>query len=292
MMLKDFGQGRESKGGTFLPEEYVRGREDIRTNFIAVLLFVVVMFCVVSAFWITNKRWVDVRDRQDQINEEFNLVKVEEEELRRLEASRRTLIERQAVATALRDPTPRLLLLQALDEARPSDLELGLIELRGRRLQTAQQQQQPRQAGQVRSLSRTANVNQQNQQSREERPAIAPPRFEFTMNIQGVSPTNTAVADYYAALRRSPILKDVELRRIAETRRDNRELRRFEMTASLRDDGPLLRSLAQAEGVVEPDEAVSVEAVLEAAAAAGDTPEDTENTERSEVAGVDAGKEN
>ncbi len=288
MMLKDFGQGRESKGGTFLPEEYVRGREDLRTNFIAVLLFVVVMFCVVSAFWITNQRWVDVRDRQEQINEEFNLVKVEEDELRRLEASRRTLIERQAVATALRDPTPRLLLLQALDEARPSDLELGLIELRGRRLQTVQQQQQPRQGGQVRSLSRTANVNQQNQQAREERPAISPPRFEFTMSIQGVSPTNTAIADYYAALRRSPILKDVELRRIAETRRDNRELRRFEMTASLRDEGPLLRSLAQAEGA-ESEEAVSVEAVLEAAEAAGDTPEEQAGPE---VAGVDAGKEN
>ena len=62
-----FKSSAPASGGSFLPTEYVEARAEHRANFLAVLLFMVIMGGVVTAFMVTNRRWQSVRDQDKQI---------------------------------------------------------------------------------------------------------------------------------------------------------------------------------------------------------------------------------
>ena len=75
---------------------------------------------------------------------------------------------------------------------------------------------------------------------------VLPPRFEYTLKITGVAPTNNDIADYLRKLQDSPLLRDVELTYIEETKLEGLELRRFEIISQLPDDADA-REVDQAE---------------------------------------------
>ena len=57
-----------SSNSSFLPEDYLERKVELRTNFIYLTLFAVVIVGVVGAFFVTNRQWAEVKDHQETIN--------------------------------------------------------------------------------------------------------------------------------------------------------------------------------------------------------------------------------
>lgn len=224
---------KPQSSATFLPEDYVAAKAEHRASFLTVLLFSVVMFCIVSAFLITNRRWVAVRERQQSVNDAVQLQAAQIAQLEELQAQRAELMEKAQVTSSLIESVPRSVLLAELATALPSQITLQEVNLEGKRLKDAPADDK---AGQVKSLSKGTKVKKENAKKAAERPKVSAPRFEFTLVIVGLSTTNVAVADYMTTLKASPLLTNVEIEYIQETVVDGRDLRRFSMVATLRQD--------------------------------------------------------
>lgn len=220
---------------SFLPEDYVRGKDEARWNVISLLLFGVVMVAVVSAFVLTNRRWQSVRTNQAQIRVEFEEEAVKIEALKALEKQRVEMMDKAAVVAALRDNVPRSVLMAELWRAKPKEATLTDVKLGGERVKQAPSSSTS--AGQkgkpVVSL-KPGTTAPPGEPKPEEK--IIPPEFKHTLTVEGVSEGNDQIADYLARLKGSPLLKDVELQFISETTLEGLKLRKFRITATLNAD--------------------------------------------------------
>ncbi|MCB9845819.1 MAG: hypothetical protein H6811_07550 [Phycisphaeraceae bacterium] len=235
----DFGrQQRPDAGSSFLPSDYLAAKAEHRANFLIVLLYSIIMFLIVSAFLITNRRWQTVRARETAVSAEYKREGEKIEQLKVLEERRAELFEKAEITNSLIERVPRSVLLAQINSTRPAGITLLEVELEGKRLKDVGTEEAGRsgRGGQVRSLSGKASVSKRNQRKTDERPKIAPPRFEFSLRIMGVSSGNSPITDYLAALTTCPLLEGVDLEYIEQTMLDSQSLRKFQIRARLRQD--------------------------------------------------------
>lgn len=224
---------RSDNAASFLPEDYVQAKAEHRASFLAVLMFTVVMFCVVSAFLITNRRWEAVRAQQEEVNTAYKAQAKDIKQLEELEAQRAELVEKAEVTTALIERVPRSVLMAELALSLPAQITLQELQIVSKRVKESVV---PADKGQVKSLSRSARVSKSNAKTQAPKPKVIPPRFEFSLGLVGTSTTNAAVADYLSALRKSPLLESADFEYIQDTVVDGRDLRKFKIVATLRTD--------------------------------------------------------
>ncbi len=217
---------------SFLPEDYVRGKDEARWNIISLLLFGVVMVAVVSAFILTNRRWQSVRIEQEAIRTQFEEEAVKIATLEEIEAQRVEMMDKASIVAALRDRVPRSLLLAELWRAKPIEATLTKIELEGERVKVRKPETgKPGSKGAVASLRGGKAAASTENPDEPER--FAPPQFRHKLTIEGVAKENDQIADYLASLKASPLLLDVELQFINETILEGQQLRKFRFTARL-----------------------------------------------------------
>lgn len=222
-----------NSSSSFLPQDYVLGKQESRFVAITVALFLVVMVGVVGAFFITNKRWSTVRAQQRIIAAEYESESAKLEQLKTLEEQRTEMMDKANITTALLERAPRSVLLAELVTNLPDDATLVTIELISKRIRMAPVAEASRAAGKAKTASRSRKSKNEEPQPK---PRVLPPKFEYELSIAGVAPTNNEIADYLRLLQGSPLLRDVELVLINETKLEDLELRRFEIEARLPDD--------------------------------------------------------
>ncbi len=234
-------------GGSFLPEDYVERKAETRANFITLALFAIVMFLVVSAFFVTNRRWVTIRAEQMAINQAYAQEKAKIDQLDALSKERRKMLAKAEVTTALLEKIPRSVLVASLVTEIPTNITVEEIELSSKRIdpnkellaaQQAQGQSKvpPPAGGKVKSLAPGANKGGKDVKAEEVKPEVKPPRFESTVKITGISTVYTDITDYAAVLQRNPLLTRIELVYIKEAKIKEQMFHKFEITASLRAD--------------------------------------------------------
>lgn len=216
---------------SFLPEDYVRGKDDARWNVISLLLFGVVMVAVVSAFVLTNRRWQNVRHEQGQIRVEFEEEAVKIESLKELEKQRVEMMDKAAVVAALRDNVPRSVLMAELWRAKPKEATLTEIKLEGERVKQAPSPASAAAKGKPVVSLKGGKPGEGEKAGEPEK--IVPPEFKHKLTVEGVSEGNDQIADYLARLKESPLLLEVELQFISETTLEGMQLRKFRITAML-----------------------------------------------------------
>ncbi|MCL4222059.1 MAG: PilN domain-containing protein [Phycisphaerales bacterium] len=221
---------------SFLPEDYVRGKDEARWNVISLLLFGVVMVAVVSAFVLTNRRWQSVRADQGQIRVEFEEEAVKIEALKALEKQRVEMMDKAAVVAALRDNVPRSVLMAELWRAKPKEATLTEIKLAGERVKIAPPAPAPGAQKGKPVVSLKPGTTAPSGEPKPEDTKIVPPEFKHMLTVEGVSEGNDQIADYLARLKASPLLKNVELQFISETTLEGLKLRKFRITATLDPD--------------------------------------------------------
>ena len=221
-----FRQSGEQQG-SFLPAEYVQAKSELRTNLIAVLLFGVVMVGVVSAFLVTNQRWEAVKKEQKRIEAEYAHEAQKIDQLKTLEAQRADMIEKASITTVLLEKVPRSVLFAELVTRMPEQVAIVKSELISKRIKATTAPTDTK--GKVKSLKASEQAEKKPERA-------APPRFTFTLQLEGVAVRNNEIADYLASLKDCELLEDVELEYIRDTIKGDELLRRFRIVARVRPD--------------------------------------------------------
>jgi len=247
-MLKALSGSAESLSGSFLPEDYVARKSEIRANVLCLLLFGVVMFGVVAAFFVTNRQWLGVRKEQEQINRLYAREAAKIEQLNELEKQKKEMLNKAEITTALVEKIPRSLLLADLVTRLPEKITLTTVELESKRIKPASSNPRTptgRRQPKVRNLT---GGKVKSNQPEEDEPVVRPPKLEYTLTLVGLAMDNATIADYLTSLRSSTLLGTVELDFIKTTTKNETELREFQVIASLRENADA-RSIERPETV-------------------------------------------
>ncbi|MGJ8637250.1 MAG: PilN domain-containing protein [Phycisphaerales bacterium] len=217
-------------GGSFLPSDYVRGKGQARASMFAILLFVLVLAGVIGAFFVNHQRWSRVFEEQQIVAASFKEETAKIEQLKVLEEQRVVLTDKAEIVTALKDRVPRSVLVGELVRGIGSGITLTEIELEGDRVRPPKPKADPK-AKKVKSIGVNGVGNGKDAAS--SAPKVHPPKFKFTISVDGLSENNDDIADYLSSLKASPLLDGVELQFINQTLIDSIEFRKFRITMDL-----------------------------------------------------------
>ncbi|MFG0247228.1 MAG: PilN domain-containing protein [Phycisphaerales bacterium JB052] len=226
--------GQHKPGGSFLPQEYVKGRSQLRANIMALMLFMLVIAGVVGAFVVNHQRWRRVRVEHNQVSAAFEEEASKIKQLEELEKQREELVARAEVVTALKDRIPRSVLMGEIVRAIPDGLTLTELNMEGERIKPPAPKVDPKAKAKTRTL-KGKSVGKGSEEAEEETPKVLPPRFKFRLSIDGIAMENDQVADFLESLKESPLFQDVELPLIDQTIIDKQAYRKFKVTLNLRE---------------------------------------------------------
>jgi len=218
-----------SDGASFLPEDYVSRQHDRRTNVIGLTLFFVVITGVLGAFFVTNQRWSDVQDQQEEINSRYQQAAKEIEQLKRLEEQKIEMLSRATLTASLKERAPRSIVLAELLNRMPEDVALTEVTLKAKKVAARRTPVKPSGPATARTRSLAAGGTP----DADDEPRPQPPSYLTTLSIQGVAESHNNVASYVSTLQSCPLLSGVELRFSELTRNDDREVNKFRIEAML-----------------------------------------------------------
>lgn len=226
-----------SQGATFLPEDYVARKAELRANFLSLTLFGVVMFGVVGAFFVTNRQWLKVRDEQKAINVLYTQEAQKIDQLKQLEKQKVEMLEKAEITTALIEKVPRSVFLSELIGPMPEQITLLTLDLKSKRIIEAPPAAAKAGPKTVKSLAgkpKPTAAAKPGDKPPEPPEKVKAPRFEYTLTLVGLATANEQIADYLAALQTCQLLERVEIQYIKESKVGERQLRKFEIVARLR----------------------------------------------------------
>ncbi len=226
-MMK-FAGSKPKNDATFLPEDYVERRSERRTNLICITLFLVVTAGVVGAFFVTNRQWNEVQEYQRVINIRYTQAAKDIEELKTLNTQRSDLMKKREIAAVLRERVPRSILLAEIINRLPDRARLAGFEMTCKRSDTPVVVRQVAKSTAGKSISKRGAGKKD---SKPAEPEVVAPRYDTRIEIIGIAPDNSDVAQYVAALNESPLLREVELKISELTRIKDTQLLRFRIEA-------------------------------------------------------------
>lgn len=239
-----FDKRLPAAGGSFLPEDYLQKKGERRAIAIALLLFLIVGFAMVAAFFVTYRQWSTVKAMQADVNRQYAEQTKKIDQLKVLEAQRDELKDKAEVTTALIEKVPRSILLAEMINRMPKQLTLTDMSIKSKRIVDT-----PKPAPKMNSLAgpQTAAASKKGGTARpttkpgakteakaEPPPKPMPPRFEFKIELSGLSATDEDVADYHQLLVQCPLLEKVEMIYSGETVVDEVSMRKFKIEAQIR----------------------------------------------------------
>jgi Tfp pilus assembly protein PilN len=234
--MKSLFEQRRPASDSFLPEEYVAERADARANALTLTLFAIALAGVVAAFFVTNRHWQSLRSRQEAINAEYQAEGKKIEQLKSLESQRAAILEKAEITAALVEKLPRWAVLGEITLRMPLTMRLDQCSLKSTRVNPTPPGGVP---GKTPPQSLVKNIadkgkDKKGDPKKEEKPRIEPPKFEYALSIEGTADENNDVADFLASLKQSPAFDTVELTFIKDAKELGRDMRKFQITASLR----------------------------------------------------------
>jgi Tfp pilus assembly protein PilN len=231
-LFKQGGQGKSS----FLPEEYVAAKSEARANILVLSLFAVVLAGVIGAFMVTIQEKVTLERRIASVVEREKAAGALKEQLRELEKQRAQIMEKAEITAALFERVPRWTVLAEVTMRMPTAMRLDTLAIKSTRIEIKPPPPPPGQpkptAAQAKSLAAKAAAAKPAVPA--EKPKVLPPRFEYALTISGAADQNNDIADFLTSLKESPALDKVEMTFIREARQDDKDLRLFELTATVR----------------------------------------------------------
>lgn len=232
-LFRQGGQGKSS----FLPEEYVAAKSEARANILVLSLFAVVLAGVIGAFMVTIQEKITLERRIASVVEREKEAGARKEQLRELEKQRAQIMEKAEITAALFERVPRWTVLAEVTMRMPTAMRLDSLGIKSTRIEIKPPAPPPGTpkptAAQAKSLAAKAAAAPKPAVPAE-KPKVLPPRFEYALTISGAADQNNDIADFLTSLKESPALDKVEMTFIREARQDDKDLRLFELTATVR----------------------------------------------------------
>lgn len=221
--------------GSFLPEDYITRRNELRANLITLTLFAVVLAGVVGGFVVTTRSYHSIKIQRERVEAAFKAESEKIEEIKKLETQRAQMMEKAEITATLAERIPRWALLGEVVLRMPKDMKLETFHLKSKRIDpvvTATGAAPAKLA--VKNLKGDKAEKVDPKKKKEEKPKLTPPRYEYTLTLAGSAEQNSDIADFLTALRASPVLENIDMNYIRESKEKDRELRKFEFTGTLR----------------------------------------------------------
>ena len=213
------------KNMSFLPEDYLQKRQARRTNLLCIVLFVIVMGGVVTAYLFTDWQRREVREQQKQVNARFREAARRLEQLEKLQNRKEQMIHKARVTSALVERIPRSLLLAELINHMPNQLSLTDFNLE---TEVVRERSRPRT-----SLERR---KRELDKKSEDELKVKVPKTRMHVTLNGVAPTDVQVAQFMTALGQHRLFNDVNLQFSEEAEIEQQKMRKFEIKMAISDN--------------------------------------------------------
>src|SRR5882724_7481510 len=118
---------------SFLPEDYIARKTETRVNVLILGLFALVLGGVVAAFVVTNRRWQELRARQETVNEQCSMEGKKIDQLNKLEEQRAQMMDKAEITAALVERVPRWAVLGEVTLRMPVDMRLDSLIIKSTR---------------------------------------------------------------------------------------------------------------------------------------------------------------
>lgn len=218
------------KDMSFLPEDYIERRVEMRTNLICLSLFGVVLAGVLGAYFVTSRQRAEVLEQQQSINAAFTEAAKRISQLDELQTQKKRLLRKAQVTTTLIEPVPRSNLLAELINRMPASLTLVELELNSKQVDGGVAFNAPRGSA-LAAASAAAGKGEGEADAADPQPQV--PRFRVDIQLIGLAPTDIQVAQYMTSLARCSLLDSVDLAYSEETRQEDISMRRFRIDMTL-----------------------------------------------------------
>lgn len=220
-MKNPFSQSEQQYDGSFLPEDYVARRAEVRANFLALVLFGIVVFSIVAAFFVSNRQWTTVKDQRAIFAAEYAEAQEAIELLDKLDAQKKEMIAKADVATALIERIPRSVLLSQLVQRMPKQITLMDLKLESKKIVP------PKVPAQAPNQAKRGTLTRGGKPAAADKPRVVATKYTYTVLITGVTQKNEYITDYLASLNQCNLFDRVDLQHIKERTIDDVDLREF-----------------------------------------------------------------
>jgi hypothetical protein len=230
---------------SFLPEDYLDQKAERRTNMISLSLFGIVMVSVFAAFLVTNRSWSQVKSARGAVNEQYEQAAVQIETLNELEQQKNQMLSKARLAAALVERVPRSILLAELVNRMPPRLGLLEFELKSQKIKAARRA--PTRQGATGRIGPSRARTREEAAELQEEKKVEAPRYEVSLRLVGVAPTDVEVSQYIGELNNYRLLRDVNLEYSEERKYEGDKMRQFEISmtldprADVRDASPTIK---------------------------------------------------
>ena len=217
---------------SFLPVEYTEQRRDRRTHILAMLLFIIVMSGVVSAFFWKRTEWRKIEQVRQDVERRYEAAGIEVAQLMVLQQAQQATVEKAELAAALVEKVPRSILLAELINHMPPGLGLHELKLESTRI-IIKPDPKDKNKHKGRTATRDAEVKGPPQA----------PIYDTRLSLTGFAATDVHVSEFLSALNDHVLFQNVNLVSSQENISDNQVAREFKIRMGLRQDADS-RSLA------------------------------------------------
>ncbi len=213
----------------FLPEDYVEKKAQQRANVICLCLFLVVLAGVGCGFAITEKRQGQIDGRVEDVSQQMRKASESLKQLDVLEGKRNEMMKKAAISASLMEPVPRSLLLATTTNDLPTGVSLTEFKLVSKDVKSQSKA----------STSRTIRSRNKKTQrttstkGAEDKQAVEPVKWETTIEIIGISPTDMQVAGLMGNLKKSALFTEVNLLYSEEHEVQEEKVRKFKLEVVL-----------------------------------------------------------
>lgn len=221
---------------SFLPEDYIRAKAESRANIITLTLFAIVLAGVMVAFVVTRGSVQQVGKRKEFVSLQFEEAGRKIEQLKSLESQQAQMMEKAEITAALIEKVPRWAVLAEITFRMPTDMRLDSMVIKSTRpAVVAPVPANTPKPPAIRSIAGKVKAKLGAEEPAEpERPRPEVPRFTYAMTLEGSAVKNQDIADFLESIKQSPVLDNLEMAYIREAKEGDRELRKFQITATVR----------------------------------------------------------
>lgn len=213
---------------SFLPEDYLEKRIELRTNVICLALFVVVFTAVIGAYFVTNRQRTEVKQLHDEINAEFQEAANRITQLEQLQQRKQDMIRKANITRTLLEQVPRTLILSELINRMPPNLSLLNLELETKTTQVS--------TGKATALEEAKSKAKAKKDKESKGSSETVAVTDVLLKLVGVAPTDVEVSDYLESLGECDLLRDVSLSFSEEIKIGEKTLRKFQFGMKVQPD--------------------------------------------------------
>jgi Tfp pilus assembly protein PilN len=183
---------------SFLPDDYLQRKARRRANVLCASLFGIVVVAIAITFSVTERNLREDEQINAEVNRQYTEAAKRIVQFQQIQEKQKRMAMQAELTNSLLERVPRTNLLADITNALPPGVSLLEMQLTST----------PRRV--VRSEPKTA-FEQKRAASKKAEPRVEPKLFDVSVRVTGVAGTDVQVARLITELKRSNLLKDVNL---------------------------------------------------------------------------------